>query len=205
MSNFWISKVLLKLFLTLETYVVQFPKIVVKGLFWGSGGVDNGGDLIITCKKTNLTSTVSFGSSYKVGGFIIDNTDSGVLYKISGSMKDKVIAKFENKLTILSPRDKKSKKEKTESDGTEREIVPKKVLKKIVTKVKDQQFNESRKLWYPVTDAIIKGDTESALKFKSDLEEQQRSYRKVEKFEPKLFKITDDIVQDVSIYEFIET
>ena len=170
-----------------ESYLIEFPKIMVNGIVFGKSGIDNGGEFKITCKETNLVSNVSFHSSkqHKISGDITSIDKKNLFYKISGSMKEKVIIQNDDK--------------KEESI----EIFEKKVLKKFVENIENQKMNESRKLWYPVTDAIIKGDSDSALKFKSELEDQQRKFLKNETFESKLFKKTNEIVQGVSYYKFI--
>jgi hypothetical protein len=139
---------------------------------------------VIKCKKNNLTTYLNFGSYLKVNGSI--KKDDEILYKISGSMDKTVHIK------------------NAQNSKDSIEVGPKKVIKMNIPDTLDLKWNESRKLWYEVTNAILNGNNDEALHCKAKLEEIQREYLKKEIHIPQLFEKTNEIVNGVSIYKFKE-
>jgi hypothetical protein len=84
------------------------------------------------------------------------------------------------------------------------EIGPKKIVKMKISDTNDLKWNESRKLWYEVTDAILKGNNDEALRCKVKLEEIQREYLKKEEHTPQLFQKTNEEINGVPVYKFKE-
>eukprot|EP01080_Neovahlkampfia_damariscottae_P006687 gene6687-10852_t len=166
-----------------EIYKVEFPKTYIKGIFFGSAGIENSGSLKITCEKTKLKTEVNFKYGNTIEGFIKNEKEK--LYQFSGSMRTKVDC-----INL--------KNQKNMSFGK-----PPKV-EKFIEKIKNQKSNESRKLWYSVTEAIIKGDNDVALKEKTKIEQLQREYLSKNKHEVVWFSKTKRIVDKVPIYEFNE-
>jgi len=165
-----------------EIYKIEFPKSYVKGIFFGKAGIENTGSLKIICEKTKLISEIKFEYGNSVKG-IIKNEKEEIIYKIIGSMKSEVVfldVKNDEKILIGKP---------------------KKILK-FVEPVEKQKSNESRRLWYFVTEAIINGDNEIALKEKMKIEQIQRDFLLKNEPKPMWFKKTDKIVKNVPIYEF---
>jgi oxysterol-binding protein-related protein 8 len=162
--------------------VIQYPKSYIKGIFFGSSGIENSGELTIECPETGMKAIVNFKSGNMVEGTIKDSNNE-TLYQIKGSMKSKVV--------FLDVK-----------ENQEIEIQRPMKIEKIVAPVEKQKPNESRKVWYQVTRAILSGENEIAQKEKIKIEERQRKFLLEENHESVWFIKTDRNVQNVPIYDF---
>jgi hypothetical protein len=148
----------------------------------GTSGIENYGDLTIDCPETGMKAIVTFKMGNLAEGSIKDANDQ-ILYQIKGSMKSKVVfldVKENQEFVIQRPMK----------------------IEKKVTPIEKQKPNESRKVWYPVTRAILNGENETSQNEKIRIEERQRKYLLEENYESVWFQKTDRIVNNVPIYDF---
>jgi len=153
-----------------EEYEFTFPALYVRGLLIGVMRMEIAGDVTITCKKTGLTTTLTFankgffkGENNSVSGKITRIGEKTELAKISGRW-DKVL-----KL-------KRAGAEQVLLDVEEEKARSYCALS--VEREDEQRYFESRRLWTGVTKGIKTSNQDMATEHKTKLEDGQRAGKK---------------------------
>ncbi|KAL6056913.1 oxysterol-binding protein-related protein 5 isoform X3, variant 2 [Balamuthia mandrillaris] len=166
-----------------EQYIFTFPSAIARGILWGTLLMELGGNVTVRCPENDLKAEIEFktkpffGGDYNViSGKIIEGKKK-TLYTLSGKWDKQIFVK-----------EQKAKKSEVFWDPVG---VPKE--KMLIRPLKDQEEFESRKLWHNVTQALVKGDQETATDEKCKLEDAQRQGvidrdRDGVTYEPRLFR-----------------
>ncbi|OBZ85163.1 Oxysterol-binding C23B6.01c [Choanephora cucurbitarum] len=166
-----------------ELYDITMPNVYVRGILFGKMALELGGHCVVRCKTSDLICELDFktkgffsGQYDLVSGVIKRESTGEILYEISGQWSNEIyIKKVEaTNQTVLF------------------DVKASSIHPKIVASVEKQEPKESRRLWYNVTNAILKDDMDTATDEKTIVEEKQREearYRKAEKkeFHPTFF------------------
>jgi len=163
-----------------EEYDMTYASVSVKGVFFGTMQMENSGKTIIECKKTGYRASITWKTGRQLSGKIYKNDKK--LYSLKGDYTDVVY--------IKNPEKKKQNFEFLNIKKLEK-------VSKTVTPTKDQQPNESRKVWYKVSVALDKRDFDAANKYKNEIEQRERDIREERKkrkevWTPKLFQKKDE-------------
>lgn len=180
-----------------EEYEFTFPSYYVRGLLIGVMRMEISGDVTITCKKTGLTTTLTFankgffkGENNSVSGKVTRIADKAEVAKISGRW-DKVL---------------KVKKGGAESVLLDVEAEKTKTYCPLSIEPEDQQrYFESRRVWTGVTKGIKTANQDMATEHKTRLEDGQRAGKKERDTEgstwvPRLFEQTNPA--DITAWRF---
>jgi hypothetical protein len=159
-----------------EQYVISFPHVVATGLIWGSQGLEVNDYMKVKCSKTGLQAKIEFRSKSdnEVRGSIKRGNDR--LYKLSGSITDKVMIK----------------NLRTDNVSTFIDATSVQYSAQYVTPVVKQDKHESRRVWHKVSYCLKKAKYTDANVYKTSVEDEQRSVRKkkeesAEQHKPKYF------------------
>jgi len=158
-----------------EGYDMTFPKYIVKGVLFGTMGMELGGKTWLRCDQSGFFAEIDFKSKHcnAVSGTIRHTSDKKKdLYIIDGRWDQiiKLIDLKTNQETVLIDISKLSS------------------VEKIIAPLDQQEINESRRVWLDVTRNIRENKEDEALAAKSILENEQRIIaKKGLKWEPKLF------------------
>jgi len=168
-----------------EEYELTFPSVHAKGFLFGTLMMELVGHIQVTCKKTGLKAEVEFKGKPFLGGdcnAINGKIHSGnlVLYTLSG--------KWDLKIDI-----KNEQTQEIESFWEPTPEIRANKLPKHKPSMNAMDNFESDKLWSKVTDAIKKGDQQTATDEKALLEHAQREHAKKlleskAEYQPRLFK-----------------
>ncbi|XP_077515346.1 oxysterol-binding protein-related protein 9-like [Amblyomma americanum] len=146
-----------------EEYTVNFPSGYGRSIFtvpW----IELGGTVDIKCEKTGYSCTIQFHTKPMIGGQkhqltaeIFPPNDKRPFLTVDGEWNGVMTARniHGNEVTFI--------------DTT---TLP--ITKKIVQPVKEQEPNESRRMWKDVTLHLTRKDVDKATEHKSILEDQQR-------------------------------
>jgi hypothetical protein len=173
-----------KLILTLdklkEDYIITVPPLFVRGILWGNGSVEHGGQFSIKCEKTKMSANVEFIESNYVKGEL--KYSHGQSLEFEGHIFDKVI--IDNDI-LYDYKDIKN---------------PKKVVKPLI----EQDEMESRRVWHRAAFSLIKGEEDSTNEAKSLIENRQRELRKRGLIPDFIwFKLATEYKEDVPVYTFV--
>ncbi|EFA86129.1 pyruvate dehydrogenase E1 alpha subunit [Heterostelium album PN500] len=151
-----------------EEYLVDVPKIAVKGVVLGTLTTEVSGSTVLTCKKTNHTAEIEFKGKglFKNKNFMI----AKVRHPSSKKSLYTLEADWDGKINILNS--------KTNKTTTFFDINSFKTLDMVVPPVAEQPENFSRRVWGAVIKNINADNEEEAQAQKHLVEEAQRTQAK---------------------------
>ncbi|KAL0476426.1 oxysterol-binding protein-related protein [Acrasis kona] len=142
-----------------EKYTIKYPIVYARGLIFGDAMVELGGTLNIKCEQNGTSTEIKFKSGNRGEGYVY--LEGKKAYKLTGCVLEAVTVK-----------------EYSSGQETNFEPMNLKTSTMQITKLSEQMKNESRRVWHPVTFALLDDDLESASRFKNDIEEAQRQKAK---------------------------
>ncbi|KAN0048018.1 hypothetical protein ACTA71_002409 [Dictyostelium dimigraforme] len=156
-----------------EEYIVEAPKIVVKGVLVGSLSTETIGSTNLICKKTGYTAEIEFK-----GKGLFKNKHS-LLVKVKHPSSKKALytleGKFDGTVSITST---KSGKTTTFFDINSETIQP------TTLPVQELEDNNSRVVWKHVIENLLNNNEDEASKQKTLVEENQRTLAKTREGKP---------------------
>ncbi|XP_021930327.1 oxysterol-binding protein-related protein 11-like isoform X2 [Zootermopsis nevadensis] len=129
--------------------------------------VELGGKATISCPATGYSAAIIFHTKPFYGGKVHQVTAE--VRDQTGALECKVQGEWNSHYEFIY------------SNGESKVVNVNELLsyKKRIQKISEQRGNESRKLWYNVTQALKMGDIDAATEYKRRLEEQQRLEQRV--------------------------
>eukprot|EP00761_Pharyngomonas_kirbyi_P008013 gb/GECH01008024.1/.p1 GENE.gb/GECH01008024.1/~~gb/GECH01008024.1/.p1 ORF type:complete len:423 (+),score=57.15 gb/GECH01008024.1/:1-1269(+) len=142
-----------------ETYRMTFPDVLVRGIIWGTLGVETVGHTSISCAKTGYSASFEFTKKKEVKGTIYHRQSP--VYKIHGNIYGFI---------HIGPVHSKPK-------DTFVDIGRLDTVYKTVEPTRHQEDHESRRAWYPLTIALEERDFDRASREKNAIENRERELR----------------------------
>lgn len=163
-----------------EKYEVRLPHFVCRNLLFGGSYCELNDEMTITCSN-GMKSSITFKSKSKnkCAGQIVRGVHGhslDVVGRIDGVANEKLVIYQKDKPSLLM------------------NAASIKTVNKIVKPVAEQEATESRRVWHAVTKCIFEKNLDQATKYKTLIEDQERSLKKErdsrgEKWTPKHFSV----------------
>lgn len=171
-----------------EKYDITLPNMYAQNVLLGTMYMEIGDEVTIRCEKNDLVCKIEFklkgyfGSINTVAGKVKRESTGEALATIGGT--------YTEQLHI--------KKKSTETKELFLDVIPLKIIPKIVTPELQQEEFESRKLWSKVTQGLIKRDIDFATERKTEIEDNQRKIGEIREkneqdWKHRFFKLDGDI------------
>ncbi|KAI8877987.1 Oxysterol-binding protein, partial [Backusella circina FSU 941] len=150
-----------------ETYEITNPNVYARGILFGKMTMEMGDQSTIRCVTSDLICELEFktkgffsGQYHSVSGKIKKESTGEVLYDLSGVWTTEIFIKGKNspKESFFCVKDSN-------------------VANKKVEPLKNQEHNESRRLWSKVTAGLVSNDMDKATDEKTAIENKQREDR----------------------------
>jgi len=167
-----------------EHYDLIYPNAVCRSIL-GVPWTELVGETFIRCRKSGFSAKIKFhpkpfyrGTAHKVSCEIFSSKNS-VVCKIDGKWDEQLFINFpDGKRELFFDKQKAVRRPKR------------------VRKLSEQDPNESRRLWFDVSQQLNANNVEQATKFKSQLEQKQRDEAKLREkngvsYNPKYFVMED--------------